>query len=72
MGTGRRHRTTGASANPAAEVMYPTTSSKSSSSKKPSCQVGSGGLAYASGVSVRMHAMKNSTSPFREACVRTD
>src|SRR5262250_2412157 len=52
IGSGRRERSTGASARPVAEVMYPTTSSKSSSSKRLSCQVGSGGSAYASGVSV--------------------
>src|SRR5215471_8783363 len=52
IGMGRRERSTGASARPVAEVMYPTTSSKSSSSKRLSCQVGSGGSAYASGVSV--------------------
>lgn len=62
---------TGPFARPAAEVMYPTTSSKSSSSKKPSCHVGSGGLAYASGVSVKMNATRNRTSPFRETRVRT-
>src|SRR5215471_19786037 len=52
IGAKRRQRSTGASARPVAEVMYPTTSSKSSSSKRLSCQEGSGGSAYASGVSV--------------------
>ena len=72
MGTGRRHRTTGASANPAAEVMYPTTSSEVVVVEEAELPGGVGGLAYASGVSVRRHAMKNSTGPFREARVRTD
>src|SRR5262249_13063354 len=66
IGTGRTERSPGASARPVAEVMYPTTSSKSSSSKRLSCQVGSGGSAYAIGVSVMCNATTRSARPKRK------
>src|SRR5262252_3259431 len=47
-----------------AEVTSPTTSSKSSSSHTPRIHVGSGGLAYAKGVSVSSNAARRSIGNF--------
>ncbi len=62
---GRSSQATGVWSKPAADVMYPTTSSKSSSSQNPAIQVGSGEVAYARGVSVSINATRTRTRTVR-------
>src|SRR5215813_2573481 len=68
--TGQRSETTSATATPELEMMNPTTLSKSSSSYRPGIQLGSGGLAYATPVSVSTSATRTSTNPRDQTRVR--